>query len=148
MSTPLSRRTVLAAACTAGCLTAAGCSSTQPRQDESAPAEITASEVPVGGGIVLADTQLVITQPEAGVFRAFSAVCTHQGCTVSEVTDGFIGCRCHGSRFSIVDGSVIRSPAPEPLPARTVTRTGGVLTVNRSEQITDRDRRVFVRSGE
>ena len=69
------------------------------------------SSVPVGGGVIDADAQLVVTQPEAGTFEAFSAVCPHQGCLVSQVQDGLIVCPCHGSEFKITDGSVVRGPA-------------------------------------
>jgi Rieske Fe-S protein len=74
------------------------------------------SEVPVGGGLILTDQQIVITQPTEGDFKAFSAVCTHQKCTVAEV-EGTINCTCHGSRFSIEDGSVEGGPAPSALEA-------------------------------
>ncbi|MDI9941762.1 Rieske (2Fe-2S) protein, partial [Rhodococcus sp. IEGM 1351] len=76
---------------------------------------------------VLPAQHLVLTPPQAGVFRACSAVCTHQGCTVSEVRDGTINCPCHGSRSSITDGSVVRRPAQEPRPTYAVTRTGVFL---------------------
>lgn len=68
------------------------------------------SEVPVGGGVVLADDEVVITQPTEGEFKAFTAICTHQGCTVSGVTDT-INCPCHGSQFSIDDGSNVTGPS-------------------------------------
>lgn len=74
----------------------------------------TTSEVPVGGGVILGG--VVVTQPSEGEFRAFSSTCTHQACTVSSVTDGRIGCGCHGSAFSVVDGSVENGPATTPLP--------------------------------
>ena len=71
------------------------------------------ADVPVGGGVILTDAQLVITQPKAGTFKAFSAICTHQGCAVSTVENGTINCPCHGSEFAITDGSVVAGPAPE-----------------------------------
>lgn len=126
------RRAFLAATCATGCLAVAGCSTgvaAVGKDRSTEPAQIPVSEVPVGGGIVLAEYRLVLTQPEPGVFRAFSAVCTHQGCIVSAVADGTIDCPCHGSRFSIADGSVVRRPAHEALPGYVVTRTGDILTV-------------------
>jgi Rieske Fe-S protein len=92
------------------------------------PALIAASRVPQGGGVVLADQKVVVTQPTAGQFKAFSAVCTHQGCLVAEVSEAAIVCYCHGSRFSIDDGSVTNPPAQKALPPVTVTvRDGDVV---------------------
>jgi Rieske Fe-S protein len=79
-----------------------------------------ASEIPVGGGKIFDKQRVVVTQPIAGEFKAFSAICTHTGCIVSGVSDGVIACACHGSLFSASDGSVKNGPATEPLPARTV----------------------------
>jgi nitrite reductase/ring-hydroxylating ferredoxin subunit len=76
----------------------------------------TTAQVPDGGGKIIAGPNIVITQPEAGSFKAFSAVCTHQGCIVSTVADGTIDCPCHGSKFSVKDGSVVNGPATRPLP--------------------------------
>jgi nitrite reductase/ring-hydroxylating ferredoxin subunit len=82
------------------------------------------SDIPVGGGKIF-DTQLtVVTQPTAGEFKAFSAVCTHMGCTVNQIADGRIDCPCHGSEYSITDGAVLAGPAPRPLPAKTIKITG------------------------
>ena len=89
------------------------------------PVLITTSQVPQGGGVVLADQKVVVTQPTAGQFKAFSAVCTHQGCLVAEVSQAAIVCYCHGSRFSIEDGSVTNPPAEEPLPPVAVTVQDG-----------------------
>jgi Rieske Fe-S protein len=86
------------------------------------------ADVPVGGGVVLADAQLVITQPAAGTFKAFSAICTHQGCTVAAVENGTINCPCHGSEFAIADGAVVAGPAPKPLPAKSIKVSGGSIT--------------------
>jgi len=73
------------------------------------------SDVPVGGGKILADKKIVITQPQSGTFHAFTAVCTHAGCTVGSVSSGTINCPCHGSRFNINNGAVVNGPAASPL---------------------------------
>ena len=90
---------------------------------------IPTSEIPVGGGKIFANQQIVVTQPKAGEFKAFSAICTHQGCPVTRVSGGTIDCPCHGSQFSIEDGSVEGGPAPRGLPEKKVTVTGSTLTV-------------------
>ena len=93
------------------------------------------SEVPVGGGKIFAGEKVVITQPSAGDFKAFSAVCTHQGCVVAEIKGDEIDCTCHGSKFSIVDGSNTQGPnnsaagSIKPLEALKVTVSGDDLSV-------------------
>ncbi len=89
----------------------------------------TTADVPEGGGLILGDPQVVITQPTAGEFKGFSSICTHQGCPVDNVSDGTINCICHGSMFSIEDGSVVGGPAPSPLPEKQVTVTGSDITL-------------------
>ena len=84
---------------------------------------VAAADVEVGGGVVLDD--VVVTQPAAGQFKGFGTTCTHNGCKVGSVTDGAINCPCHGSRFSIEDGSVQGGPAKTPLPAVPVKVAGG-----------------------
>jgi Rieske Fe-S protein len=79
--------------------------------------------VPVGGGTIV-DQRVVVTQPAAGEFRGFSAICTHQRCPLANVANGTINCDCHGSRFSIEDGSVKNGPASEPLGAISVQLQG------------------------
>ncbi|MFE6511086.1 Rieske (2Fe-2S) protein [Nocardioides sp. NPDC057767] len=76
---------------------------------------VATSEVPVGGGVIVADRNLVATQPTEGTFKVFSAICTHRSCPVTKVAGGTIDCPCHGSRFSIEDGSVAQGPATSPL---------------------------------
>jgi len=73
------------------------------------------ADIPVGGGTVLDRQKIVITQPKAGTFKAFTAICTHQGCVVEEVKGGTINCPCHGSKFKVADGSVANGPAARPL---------------------------------
>jgi Rieske Fe-S protein len=84
-------------------------------------------DIPVGGGTVFASQKVVVTQPTPGTFEAFSAICTHQGCTVNKVTSGTIDCPCHGSKFAIADGSVVHGPASRPLPKRQVTVAGDAI---------------------
>jgi Rieske Fe-S protein len=84
-------------------------------------------DIPVGGGKVFLDQKVVVTQPVKGVFKAFSAVCTHVGCICNKVANGTIDCPCHGSEFKISDGSVVTGPAPAPLPARTIAISDGKI---------------------
>ena len=86
-----------------------------------------AADIPVGSGKIFPDAQTVITSQE-GEFKAFSSICTHQACPVATVTDT-INCDCHGSKYSITDGSVVNPPAPNPLPAKTIKVEGDTLTV-------------------
>ncbi|MCO5973657.1 Rieske (2Fe-2S) protein [Actinoallomurus soli] len=86
-----------------------------------------AADIPVGGGKVFKDRKVVVTQPKQGEFEAFSAVCTHRGCTVDSVTGGTINCPCHGSKFKISDGSVANGPADRPLPRKSVKVENGEI---------------------
>ncbi|WUD76135.1 Rieske (2Fe-2S) protein [Streptomyces sp. NBC_00510] len=88
---------------------------------------VKAADVPVGGGTVITDKKVVVTQPQAGEFKAFSAVCTHQGCLVNTVSDGTINCPCHGSKFRITDASVAAGPAKKPLPPKEITEKDGEI---------------------
>jgi nitrite reductase/ring-hydroxylating ferredoxin subunit len=86
------------------------------------------ADIPVGSGTIFPAAQTVITQPKSGEFKAFTAVCTHQQCIVADVTNT-INCQCHGSKFSITDGSVVNPPAQTPLAAKKVTVTGDTVSV-------------------
>jgi Rieske Fe-S protein len=85
------------------------------------------SEIPVGGGKVFSAEKVVVTQPTAGEFKAFSAVCTHMQCLVNKVASGTIDCPCHGSEFSVRNGSVVSGPAPSPLPVQAIKVAGGKI---------------------
>ena len=84
----------------------------------------TTSEIPVGSGKIFTSEKIVVTQPNSGDFKAFSAVCTHMGCIVSTISNGTIDCPCHGSQYSISTGAVVGGPAPSPLPAQAINVTG------------------------
>jgi Rieske Fe-S protein len=82
------------------------------------------ADIPVGGGKILTAQKIVITQPQAGAFHAFTAICTHQGCIVDAVSGGTIDCPCHGSKYSAVNGSVVNGPATLPLAAVSIKVQG------------------------
>jgi Rieske Fe-S protein len=148
-----SRRTVLACASAACAAVLAGCArydsnngiaAGQPAYTPPAPASSSSaggggtgggggaaanvlaktSDVPVGGGKILAQQKIVITQPKAGTFHAFTAVCTHQGCIVDAVGNGTIDCPCHGSKFNVNNGAVVNGPAASPLAAVAIKVQG------------------------
>lgn len=140
-----SRRTVLRAVSVSGAAAAllAACGGGEAATDGSAAASdeaspsggassdaagggalIATADVPVGSGVILEADKVVVTQPTEGTFKAFSAVCTHQSCTLASVKADRISCACHGSAFSATDGSVINGPATRPLKEITVTVEG------------------------
>jgi Rieske Fe-S protein len=136
MDPVVARRTALAAVgagLVAGCSTYGGNSGSGTSAAAPPPAAGTelgaTGDVPVGGGKVFADKQVVVTQPAAGTFAAFSAICTHQGCTVDAVDGGTINCPCHGSKFKIADGSVANGPAAQALEKKNVTVANGKITL-------------------
>ncbi len=88
------------------------------------PTLASTNDVPAGGGLILDTEEVVITQPAAGEFKCFTAICTHMNCTVANVSGGTINCTCHGSMFSIEDGSVVAGPAPSPLAPKEITVQG------------------------
>ncbi|MEV7086323.1 Rieske (2Fe-2S) protein [Streptomyces sp. NPDC093085] len=87
------------------------------------------TDIPEGGGKVFADQGVVVTQPTAGEYKAFSSKCTHTGCAVKDIVDGVIHCPCHGSKFSAADGSVQAGPATTPLPAASIKVSGTSITL-------------------
>jgi len=135
---PLARRTVLV---TGGALGAAvalaacgGSGEGEAASSAPAPSDATGSgaapagvvlgpldQVTVGSGVVYDGPKVVVTQPVEGDIRGFTAVCPHQGCLVSEVTNNEILCPCHGSLFSAEDGAVITGPATTGLAPVTVS---------------------------
>ncbi|MEV7453414.1 Rieske (2Fe-2S) protein [Streptomyces nigra] len=133
------RRDLLIATGTAGAAAlAVGCgdsgdgdssTSVSPGRSGETPGQelTTTDDVPVGGGKIFSDEKVVVTQPEEGRFEAFSAICTHQQCLVSTVSDGTINCPCHGSKFKITDGAVANPPATRPLPPKNIVVEGNSI---------------------
>lgn len=85
------------------------------------------SAIPVDGGRIFDTEKVVVTQPEKGEFKAFSAICTHQRCLVRTIAAGTIDCPCHGSKFRITDGSVAEGPATTPLPEKQIAISGDTI---------------------
>jgi nitrite reductase/ring-hydroxylating ferredoxin subunit len=135
----IDRRTVLRGACAvcvgvagAGVLAACGGgggSGSGSGSGAGGATTITTAEIPVGGGKVFDGPKIVVTQPTAGEFKAFTAVCTHQSFLVGNVQGGTINCLHHGSMYNMSTGAVVGGPAPAPLAAKTVTVNGDSLTV-------------------
>ncbi|MDQ0797637.1 Rieske (2Fe-2S) protein [Streptomyces sp. B1I3] len=131
------RRTVVAAVGAAGvaaALTACGGSKdsdgAQAVQPAAGGAVLTrTADIPEGGGVVFGDQGVVVTQPKAGEFKAFSSKCTHQGCAVKGVADNAINCPCHGSTFDATTGEVTGGPATQPLPAVSIQVAGDSITL-------------------
>lgn len=104
-----------------------GSGATGRETSNGAAALAATGDVPVGGGVIFPDQDVVVTQPVAGTFKAFSASCTHTGCLVNAVRNGTINCPCHGSKYAIDDGSVVNGPAPRPLSEKAVTVQGNSI---------------------
>ena len=113
-----------AAPTTAGSAPASRAEPASPAEPANAIAKKT--DVPVGSGKIIGD--VVLTQPTDGVFKGFSAICTHAGCTVSEVVGGTINCPCHGSKYNL-DGSVANGPASRPLDSRSISVQGDSIAL-------------------
>jgi len=82
----------------------------------------------VGGGKIYEKQKVVVTQPTKGVFKGFSAVCTHQNCILADCEGGTINCGCHASKFDLADGHVLSPPATKPLVPVKITVAGGQVS--------------------
>lgn len=128
----IGRRAVLCGGGVAGAAVLAGCAGggdEKTAEDLKGQEIAKAADIPVGGGKVYGADKVVVTQPARGTFKAFTAVCTHQGCTVDKVQNGLIRCACHGSEFKIADGSVQQGPADRPLAEYPVQVRDGSIVV-------------------
>jgi nitrite reductase/ring-hydroxylating ferredoxin subunit len=110
----------------------AGGSSADPGAGQSAGAGTAlakTSDIPEGGGKVFSDEKVVVSQPTAGDYKAFSTICTHRDCPMTDLKEDVLSCSCHGSQFSITDGSVKKGPATEPLAAKQISVAGESITL-------------------
>ena len=141
-SAPLTRRTLVqiggVSAAGAGALLLAACTpqgsgASGDGAGNGDSATVPLSSIPVGGAVSaqLGSTPIVVSQPSAGSVVAFSAVCTHQGCTVAPQGKEF-DCPCHGSRFDGTTGDVINGPARNPLTKLKAAVSGDKVTITPS----------------
>ncbi|TDU89113.1 Rieske Fe-S protein [Kribbella voronezhensis] len=100
--------------------------SEQPQQPaQNALAQV--ADIPAGGGVILKEQNMVLTKDQSGKVCAFSAICTHQGCSVTAVEEGTINCPCHGSKFDATSGEPVAGPARKPLPAVAFKQRDGAI---------------------
>ncbi|KJY25185.1 MULTISPECIES: Rieske (2Fe-2S) protein [Streptomyces] len=137
-SQPAARRTVLkgaaalagavgAGAALSACSTEGGSGAGGPAVPKE-PVELgAAAEVPVGGAKLFREQKIVVSCPAEGQYKAFSAQCTHAGCVLDKIDKGEGNCPCHGSRFDVTTGKVLRGPASDPLPSVPVKAENGKL---------------------
>jgi len=87
------------------------------------------ADVPVGGAVSAKAPDgkpIIVAQPTAGKAVAFSAKCTHMGCTVKP-SGAKLQCPCHGSQFDALTGKVQHGPAQAPLADFPVKVEGGAV---------------------
>lgn len=111
--------------------TLAACSDPDTLESGTVLAEV--DDVPEGGTIpVLAgDTAVLLSRTAGGDLRAFSAICTHQGCKVlpPEAGEDVFVCPCHRSEFDAFTGAVLKGPAEEDLHEFDVVIEGGKVII-------------------
>jgi Rieske Fe-S protein len=113
-----------------GPVSAAGSSAAGPSSSGGAAASgalAKVADIPVGGAVSATDAAgkpVIVSQPTAGKVVAFSAICTHMGCTVAPA-DSILKCPCHGSTYDLATGDNTGGPAPKPLTEIPVRVKGG-----------------------
>ncbi|WP_151772715.1 Rieske (2Fe-2S) protein [Streptomyces abyssomicinicus] len=140
-SDDLRRRTVLrgAALTPVAGLALTGCAGAEDDRDSSSgtPEPGTAlgpeSDVPAGGSKVFDQQKVVVSRTEDGALKAWSTVCTHAGCVMTQLEGTTITCGCHGSRFDAANGQVLNPPATVPLTEVPVkVENGKIVTAQAS----------------
>ncbi|MGN6258729.1 MAG: TQO small subunit DoxD [Solirubrobacterales bacterium] len=113
-------------------------SNTAPASSTASPGKVPANAVKLGPGKRLPKGQAatygdpadgspdILIRSSDGSLKAFSAVCTHAGCTVG-YENGTIVCPCHGGEYSAETGEVIAGPPPAPLEPKKVMEAGGQI---------------------
>jgi Rieske Fe-S protein len=133
--TIVTRRTVLAAgAVGAGTVALAACgsgSSTSQATPQANAGLVRLDDIEVGRCVSakLPDGRTaIVARPTSETAVAFSAKCTHMGCTVAPAGNE-LHCPCHGSKYNALTGAVIQGPASRPL-AKVAVRVanGEVVT--------------------
>jgi nitrite reductase/ring-hydroxylating ferredoxin subunit len=129
MNKSISRRTALAGGITgAGILTLAACGGSGGGSTDTAAAQppgtdsgssstlATLDSITVGEAVAaqLDGKPVLVSRPTASSAACFSAICTHQGCTVAPAGKQ-LHCPCHGSVYDAATGAVISGPAPRAL---------------------------------
>ncbi|ANH39844.1 Cytochrome b6-f complex iron-sulfur subunit 1 [Nocardioides dokdonensis FR1436] len=102
-----------------------------PASPAASPGEVLTStgDVPVGSGVILADAEVVVTQPTEGEFKAWTNVCTHQGCALESISPEGIRCPCHGSVFDVATGEPTAGPASSSLTEVLLNVDGDEITL-------------------
>src|SRR5882757_2063384 len=108
---------------------AAASATTKPKATATAKPKGTelgpVSDIKVGGCKIYSKLKVVVTQPTAGKFFAFSSICTHQECELIDCEGGKLNCPCHASTFDMSTGAPDSPPATVALPKKKVTVAGG-----------------------
>ncbi|WKD61054.1 Rieske [2Fe-2S] domain protein [Corynebacterium ciconiae DSM 44920] len=128
---PCSRRNFLKGVAVATAATASGALLAACGSSETA-SKVDSASIPVGGAVFVDDW--VVAQPEAGVFKAYSATCPHAQGPIDHLEDldgeQVAVCSKHMSKFSLADGSVLEGPSRDPMVPADIDQSGSSLTVS------------------